>query len=85
MSVHITAHKSPKRSGTMVNQRSMLNNAELDGVSGGQTYPILGDFAGADVQVMCFIVMMEATKCARDDLKAIMGGIPHPGRHTRTR
>jgi hypothetical protein len=70
---------------TMNNQHSMLDGAELDLVSGGITYPNRGNLADADIQAMCFIVMMQAAKSAQSDLKAVMDGISHPSRHSKTR
>ncbi len=36
---------------------------------------LTGDIAGEDIMALCFIVMMEASKSAKDDLKTIMDGI----------
>jgi hypothetical protein len=41
----------------------------------GQTFPNIGAMGEGDIMAMCFIVMMEAAKSAREDLKAIMDGV----------
>jgi len=43
--------------------------------SGGTIYPNLGALADGDTMATVFIVMMEAAKSAREDLKAIMDGV----------
>jgi hypothetical protein len=42
---------------------------------GNATYPNLGNLGDGDVMALCFIVLMEASKSAQDDLKAIMDGV----------
>ena len=41
----------------------------------GVTYPNLGSLGDADIMALAFIVMMEASKSAQEDLKAIMDGV----------
>ncbi|HSO36105.1 MAG TPA: hypothetical protein VLT33_26440 [Labilithrix sp.] len=36
---------------------------------------VLGNMAGADIEALAFLVLMEATKSAQDDLKAIMAEV----------
>ena len=39
------------------------------------TYAVLGNMNGADIEALCFLVLMEASKSAQEDLKAIMSGV----------
>jgi hypothetical protein len=41
----------------------------------GQTFQNIGAMGDGDIMAMCFIVMAEAAKSAREDLKAIMDGV----------
>ena len=41
----------------------------------GRVYENLGNLADGDVMALAFIVMMEAAKSAREDLKSIMDGV----------
>ena len=43
--------------------------------SNPEIYSILGAMNGADIEAIAFLVMMEASKSAREDLKAIMDGV----------
>lgn len=47
----------------------------FEGVHNSTSYSVLGSMNGADIEALCFIVMMEASKSAREDLKAIMDGV----------
>jgi len=49
--------------------------SELNDVVGGDGYSNLGNVAGGDIMAMAFIVMMDASKSAREDLKSIMDGV----------
>jgi hypothetical protein len=43
--------------------------------TGAGTYPNLGAMGDGDIMALAFIVMMEAAKSAREDLKSIMDGV----------
>ncbi len=43
--------------------------------AGSVTYPNLGNLGNEDVMAIAFIVMMEASKSAQEDLKGIMDGV----------
>jgi hypothetical protein len=65
-----------------------LSISELDDVVGGGSYPNLGNLGDGDIMAIAFIVMMEATKSAQEDLKSIMDGvrnINHNKAHLRIR
>ncbi len=38
-------------------------------------YGVLGSISDGDIEAICFIVLMEASKSAQEDLKAIMAGV----------
>jgi hypothetical protein len=38
-------------------------------------WAVLGTMQGADIEAICFLVLMEASKSAQEDLKAIMDGV----------
>lgn len=47
-----------------------------DGIEAeGKRYGNLGNLADGDIMALCFIVMMEASKSAQEDLKAVMAGV----------
>jgi hypothetical protein len=39
------------------------------------SWAVLGSMQGADIEALCFLVLMEASKSAQEDLKAIMAGV----------
>jgi len=41
----------------------------------GRGGPILGSLSGSDIEALAFLVLMEASKSAQEDLKAIMAGV----------
>ena len=44
--------------------------------SSAQTnWAVLGNTQGADIEAICFLVLMEASKSAQEDLKAVMAGV----------
>lgn len=49
--------------------------ATLAAAKPGQSWSVLGSMEGADIEAMAFLVMMQASKSAREDLKAIMAGV----------
>jgi len=55
-------------------KKQMPSNRIAGGTS-GTTYPNLGSMGDGDIMAIAFIVMMEAAKSAREDLKAIMAGV----------
>ena len=54
-------------------QSQRLSSLTSSGISGD--YANLGALGDADIMAIAFIVMMEATKSAQEDLKAIMDGV----------
>ncbi len=42
---------------------------------GTTSWAVLGSLDGADIEALCFIVLMEAAKSAQEDLRAIMDGV----------
>lgn len=38
-------------------------------------YAVLGNMAGADIEAIAFLVLMQAAKSAKEDLKAVMDGV----------
>jgi len=38
-------------------------------------WAVLGSMNGADIEAICFLVLMQAAKSAQEDLKAIMAGV----------
>lgn len=52
--------------------REAVRRMEL---TSGTAHPSLGGMGDADIMPLAFIVMMEAAKSAREDLKAIMDGV----------
>jgi len=48
---------------------------ETSRISGPGAYTNLGSLGDGDIMAIAFIVMMEATKSAQEDLKAIMDGV----------
>ncbi|MCA1814993.1 MAG: hypothetical protein LC746_01045 [Acidobacteria bacterium] len=55
---------------------SQFRAEAVSSVKNDQTnYAVLGNLDGVDIEAVAFIVMMEATKSAQDDLKSIMQGV----------
>jgi hypothetical protein len=73
-----SAEVANARSGIMNNHTSILNEQQLDSVSGGDnTTPIsnMGVLSpGGDIAEMCFVVLMEGTNDQNKDLALIMRG-----------
>jgi len=44
-------------------------------ISAQTNWAVLGNTQGADIEALCFLVLMEASKSAQEDLKAIMAGV----------
>ena len=65
----------------MNNQTSTLSDTELDHVSGGDNWAVLGAPPGADIEAIGFLVLMSAAKSAQDDVRAAMGGATRQVNH----
>ncbi len=52
-----------------------LLHDELDKVNEQSTYAVLGNMNNADIEALCFLVLMQAAKSAQEDLKAIMAEV----------
>jgi hypothetical protein len=48
------------------------------------TRNILGDLSGSDIEALVFLVLMQASKSAHEDLKAIMDGVKARNREKKT-
>lgn len=49
--------------------------AGSSGSAGGTSFAVLGDLGNSDIEAIAFLVLMQAAKSAREDLKAIMEGV----------
>ena len=44
-------------------------------INAQKNWAVLGNMQGADIEALCFLVLMEASKSAQEDLKAVMAGV----------
>ncbi len=56
-------------------QFQQRDRAGIAGSMPNQTWPTLGSYQGEDIESVAFIVLMEATKSANEDLKMIMAEV----------
>lgn len=61
-----------KSTAKTANEKNMTD-AEVQTMA--SNYGVLGGMNTADIEAMCFLVMMQASKSAQEDLKAIMAGV----------
>lgn len=66
---HVSWVKSSAKS---VNEKNMT---EAEVKTQATNYAVLGNLNNADIETLCFLVMMQAAKSAQEDLKAIMAGV----------
>jgi len=52
-----------------------LSNTQIEVTAATTDYAVLGNLAGADIEALCFLVLMQAAKSAQEDLKAIMAEV----------
>ena len=54
---------------------SILIQDKLSGIGDSTNYAVLGNLNNADIEALCFLVLMQAAKSAQEDLKAIMSEV----------
>lgn len=57
------------------NEQTLTDLVQNEALGSARNYANLGNIQGSDIMAVAFIVMMEATKSAQEDLKSIMDGV----------
>ncbi len=67
--------RSELTSGPTRASRTTSTRVGTTGSVGATSWAVLGSMNGADIEALCFLVLMEASKSAQEDLKAVMARV----------